>query len=411
MKGWGAWTIIVFLVFLLVGCSFGGSFSSLGAASVDPSFSRGVNDFGLRLLKGLRQRDEKNVFLSPVSIELALSMAANGARGETQREMHTALGFGTFVREEVNANNLALLRALRVSGSGVTLSLANSLWAREGIDFFPEYIEAVRHFYGAEVKTVNFANPQTISLINQWVREKTQGAIKDIINRLPDNAILALLNATYFKGKWTTSFDPARTQVLPFFLEGGGQKEIPMMWREGSFPYLETESLQVIRLPYTQERFGMYIFLPKEQEDMGAFLEGLSVETLENYITALTEKEGEVYLPRFRVTFERTLNEDLQALGMERAFDPEGADFGDMLSVSLDANAYISEVKHKVLLEVNEEGTVAAGATSVTISITAVLPEYRFVMRVDHPFFIGIRDEETGVLLFLGVVGNPEELS
>lgn len=411
MKRWSLLVVVGWIVVFAVGCSLENPFSSLGAASVDPLLVRGVNGFGLCLLRDLRRGQGGNVFLSPVSVELALSMAASGARGETQREMYTALGFGSLSREEVNTGNLALLQALKISGSGVTLSLANSLWAREGVGFFPEYLEMVRRFYEAEARIVDFANPQTISLINQWVREKTQGAIKDIINRLPDNAILVLLNATYFKGKWKTSFDLARTQSLPFFFGGGGQKEVPMMWQEGSFRYLETESLQVVRLPYARERFGMYVFLPKEREGVDALLEGLDVSALEGYIAALTEKEGEVYLPRFRVTFEKVLNENLKALGMEKAFDLERADFGDMLPVSPEANAYISEVKHKSLLEVNEEGTVAAGVTSVIIGLTAVSPEYRFVMRVDHPFLVGIRDEETGVFLFLGVVADPEELS
>ncbi|MGQ9622236.1 MAG: serpin family protein [Candidatus Caldatribacteriaceae bacterium] len=411
MKRWSLLVVVGWVVVFAVGCSLENPSSSLGAASVDPLLVRGINGFGLRLLRDLRQGQGGNVFLSPVSVELALSMAASGARGETQREMYTALGFSPLSREEVNTGNLALLRALKISGSGVTLSLANSLWAREEIDFFPEYLETVRHFYEAEARIVDFASPQTIPLINQWVKEKTQGAIKDIISRLPDNTILVLLNATYFKGKWKTSFDPAKTQSLPFFSEGGGQKEVPMMWQEGSFSYLETESLQVVRLPYAQECFGMYIFLPKEREGVDALLGELDMSTLEGYIAALAEKEGEVYLPRFRVTFEKTLNEDLKTLGVEKAFDPERADFGDMLPVSPEANAYISEVKHKSLLEVNEEGTVAAGATSVIIGLTSVSPDYRFVMRVDHPFLVGIRDETTGVFLFLGVVADPEELS
>ncbi|MCD6155465.1 MAG: serpin family protein [Candidatus Atribacteria bacterium] len=254
---------------------------------------------------------------------------------------------------------------------------------------------------------MDFANPQTVALINQWVREKTYGKISKILDQLSDWDVLVLLNAVYFKGKWEYTFDATNTQPLPFYSSQGTQ-DIPTMWQKGSFDYFENQTLQAIRLPYADERFSMYIFLPRAQEGLQELLTALTADSLINWIQSMEEREGEIYLPRFRLSFERSLNATLQNLGMRLAFDPQNADFGAMLPIP--PNVFLSEVKHKSILEVNEEGTTAAAVTSVIVGITAILPEERFVMRVDHPFLLLIRDEESGLFLFLGAVENPEAL-
>lgn len=394
------------LVFFASGCLIGGTLPS-GSASLDPGFAQNINTFAIELLKALWEEQEENLFISPASIELALSMAANGARGATQLEMLESLEFAPLEMNAVNQHNANLVKALNLRNGKVTLSLANSLWTREGVPFYEDYLQTVQQFYQAEAHQVDFANPQTVALINQWVREKTYGKISEILDRLSDWDVLVLLNAVYFKGKWEYTFDPANTQSLPFYSSQGTQ-EIPTMWQKGSFDYFENQTLQAIRLPYADERFSMYIFLPRAQEGLQELLATLTANSLINWIQSMEEREGEIYLPRFRLSFERSLNTTLQNLGMRLAFDPQNADFGAMFPIP--PNAFLSEVKHKSILEVNEEGTTAAAVTSVIVGITAILPEEPFVMRVDHPFLLLIRDEESGLFLFLGAVENPEAL-
>lgn len=394
------------LTFALFALAFSGCFFGFSqeVATLDSGFTLGMNDFGLRLLRTTWEKEGGNVFISPASLELCLAMIAHGARGETQREIYDALGVSG-LGERVDEENRKLVASLNLATSGITLKTANSLWAKEGMPFYEAYLRAIKDLYRAEGYTVDLADPATLSRINDWVRTKTQGTIDRILDTLPANAILVLLNATYFKGTWEKAFDPERTQNLPFTTPQG-VKNVPTMWQQGKFLYLENEAFQAVRLPYTGKLLSMYIFLPKEYDGLWGLLETLDAQSLGSFIGAMEEKEGEIFLPRLRVTFEKTMNDVLGELGIQRAFDPYGADFSGMLPVSPEYNAYLSEVRHKTFLEVNEEGTEAAGVTSGVIAITAI-PFDRFTMRVDHPFFLCIRDERTGALLFAGAIENP----
>ncbi|MCS7241084.1 MAG: serpin family protein [Candidatus Caldatribacterium sp.] len=372
--------------------------------AIDPNFVLGTNDFGLRLLRTVWQQERGNAFVSPVSLATCLAMVAHGAKGATQEEIYRTLGV-LALRERVDEESRKLIASLDFLSSGITLKMANSLWVEKNAPFFETYLTAIEDFYQAEGYTVDLTDPATLPRINDWVRTKTQGTIERILDSLPENAVLVLLNATYFKGQWAKAFDPEHTENLPFTTLQGS-KDVPTMWQRGEFAYLETDTFQAVRLPYTQEALSMYIFLPKERDGLSALLEALDAQGLASFIDAMQEERGEVFLPRLQVSFEKTMNDVLRELGMVRVFDPYGADLSGMLPVSPAYNAYLSEVRHKTFLEVNEEGTEAAGVTSGIIAITAMYPD-RFIMRIDHPFFLCIRDERTGVLLFVGAIENP----
>lgn len=396
----------LFLTFTLFALAFSGCFLGFSQeiATLDSSFTLGINDFGLRLLRTTWQKEGGNVFVSPASLEICLAMIAHGARGETQREIYDALGVSD-LSGGVDEEHRKLVASLNLAIPGITLKTANSLWAKEDMPFYEAYLRAIEDFYQAEGYAVNLTDPATLSRINDWVRTKTQGTIDRILDTLPANAILVLLNATYFKGTWEKAFDPKCTQDLPFTTPQG-VRNVPTMWQQGKFLYLENEAFQAVRLPYTGKLLSMYIFLPREHNGLQGLLEALNAQNLSSFISAMEEKEGEIFLPRLRVTFEKTMNDVLRELGIQRAFDPYGADFSGMLPVSPAYNAYLSEVRHKTFLEVNEEGTEASGVTAGVIAITAISFD-RFTMRVDHPFFLCIRDERTGVLLFAGAIENP----
>ena len=217
-----------------------------------------------------------------------------------------------------------------------------------------------------------------------------------------------LINAVYFKGRWTAEFDKKLTQDQDFHLADGSVKSHPMMRREDKYRYLKTDDLQAIRLPYGEDRFALYVFLPRSEQSLAEFVGQLTPETLDDRLMQMHRRKGEIVLPKFKHEYEQNLNTVLGALGMDIAFDPGRADFYRMLDSPIDMAFYISEVLHKTFVEVNEEGTEAAAVTSVRMTLTAMAPEDDFQMTVDRPFFYMIRDDETGAVLFMGVVTDPE---
>lgn len=362
------------------------------------------NHFGFNLfLEIVKSEGESNIFISPSSMAIALSMAYNGARGETQKAIAQTLNFSGMSLAQVNEANRALLGFLETLNQEVQLSTANSLWLAESFDVNPDFIANNKEFYGAEIGKTNFENDKAVPLINNWVRENTNGKIETIINGLSPNSVMVLLNAIYFKGNWEQKFDELETKEQPFTSADGTAKNLPMMFLSSSFPYFENELFQAVALPYGEGRASMYVFLPKAEVGLAGFYQQLNNENWQNWMLQFDYGEVELGLPRFKAEYELKLNDVLKALGMEIAFERGVADFSDMLNTS--QQLFISEVKHKAFVEVNEEGTEAAASTAVTITLRS-LPR-RFKMKVDRPFFIAITDNETGSILFMGSITNP----
>ncbi len=379
--------------------------------SFDPALSGAVNKLGMKLFAELLEED-KEIFISPASIALALAMTCNGARGETRDAMAGVLGIEGVELENFNEHNQALLYMLQHADPSVNLRIANSLWMREGMQFDAAFVERNEAFYGASIRELDFDSPEAPGTINEWVSEQTSGKIEDLIEPPIDPlTILFLINAIYFQGEWSKAFDPEKTFEDTFKLPGGDTKTVPFMSRSGEMAYYEEDSFQAVRLPYGEKKdLAMYIFLPSEnanlQEFFGFFAEKSWNEWRESFSTA----EGQLFLPRFSLEYEKSLNEVLAALGMEIAFDPERADFLDMVSWEKDPGLYISKVKHKAVIEVDEKGTEAAAATSVEMRLTSA-PASSFNMKADRPFFFLIHDRETDAVLFMGTVTDPGRLA
>ena len=210
-----------------------------------------------------------------------------------------------------------------------------------------------------------------------------------------------LINAIYFKGTWLVEFRPEDTVERPFHLEEGGVQPHPMMAQSGKFSYLEGDGFQAVKLPYVNPEIGLYIFLPNTDTTLDRFLDGLGHQDLEAWMRDFARREGEVVLPRFKMEYESELNETLGALGMGIAFGST-ADFS---GIAGDQGLFISRVRHKAVIEVNEEGTEAAAATAVTV--IAGLDENAFKLVADRPFFFAIRDDSMGALLFAGLLREP----
>jgi serine protease inhibitor len=359
--------------------------------------------FAFKLFAKLAQHERgKNIFISPTSVFLALAMVYNGAAGETQRGMAEALELAGMSLDQVNRAGAELLRSLRSIDPQVRLAVANSLWGRQGLAFDREFLRRCVEFYSAEVQTLDFADPRALAAINGWVRQHTDGKIEKILDQIDDATLLVLLNAIYFKGKWTRPFDRQRTEERAFYLLGGGQKQLPLMTQSGEFQYCEEPGFQAISLPYGGERLSMYVFLPKERGGLAAFQQRLNDTSWNTWLRQFRKTEGTIALPRFKLEYEVTLNQALQTLGMAAAFS-QRANFAGMGAGVLK----IDEVRHKTFVEVNEEGTEAAAVTAVTMMRASFVPKRTFRMVVDRPFFCAIRDNQSGAILFMGAIVEP----
>lgn len=372
------------------------------AAGAETAVVRATNGFAFRLFAQLAPEGRENVFISPASIATALAMTYNGAAGDTRAGMARALGVEGLSLEAVNAGHAALADALRQAGPGIHLSVANSLWADPKTAFRAEFVTRCKDSYQAPVENVLFSDPGTLARINGWVGERTAGKIQDLLKPEDLNADtrLVLLNAIYLKASWETRFDPAHTHDAPFHLPDGGERTVPMMGRNGTFRCLETPEFQAVRLPYAGSKLSMYLFLPAKGNSLADLRKRLDPDALQRWLSRFSERKGRVALPRFRLSWEAELGKPLADLGMAVAFTP-AADFREMCSGA----TYISKVRHKTYLDVNEEGTEAAGSTAVVM--TRGRDPDDFHMRCDRPFLCAIRDDATGVLLFLGAVVDP----
>ncbi|MEW6127671.1 MAG: serpin family protein [Acidobacteriota bacterium] len=373
--------------------------------NLDPKFMTANRQFGFKLYAELAKHSaNKNIFVSPASILFALAMAYNGAEGETAEAMRKAMQLQNFKLEDLNAANQALKKMLETADPKVQMQIANSLWVKQGAHFNPTFATANQTFYNAEARELDFLSPAAAATINRWVNDNTRGKIDKIVDQIDRDIILFLINAIYFKGQWTKTFDPKNTREENFTLGSGQQKRVPMMTQSGSFEYFENDKFQAITLPYSNRLFEMVIFLPRANTSLADFHKSLTAENWQSWTTQFRAKEGSISLPRFKSAYEVELKAALGALGMGQAFT-DTANFSKMFQPP--QSVAISQVKHKAVVEVNEEGTEAAAVTSITMRTTSLGPP-PFRMVVDHPFFFAIREKQSGAILFMGSIVEPK---
>ncbi|MEH1898228.1 MAG: serpin family protein [Nostoc sp.] len=365
------------------------------------------NKFGFKLFSQVLKDDtgERNVFISPLSVASALAMTYNGASGSTQQAMAKTLELQGMNLPEINSSYAAVLKQLLENpDTKVQLSIANSLWANQDVSFAPDFLKRTQDFYQAKISNFNFKDAAASNIINNWVKENTKGKITKIVEKIEPNQVLFLINAIYFKGNWSNEFDKNKTAQHPFYITSNRRRQYPMMSQEGDYRYYESEEFQAVSLPYGKDgKTSFYIFLPKQNSNLKALYQNLNFETWEKWMTQFNKQKGFIRLPRFKTDYEVTLNDALKSLGMEEAFSNK-ANFSGM-----GKNFAISQVKHKTFVEVNEEGTEAAAATSVGIVATSLREEPEpFRMIVDRPFFCAIRDNQTGNILFMGSIIEPQ---
>jgi serine protease inhibitor len=354
---------------------------------------------------------DSNLFISPLSISMALGMAYNGAGAVTQTEMQHALALDGMTLDDVNRSNQSLIALLRGLDPRVAFTIANSVWYRQGFTLLPTFLSATRTYFAATVQGLDFSSPSAAPTINNWVSSATQGKIPAIVPDPIGNDVVAyLINAIYFKGSWVTRFDKSRTGPGGFYLRTGGTASVPTMSHGGEVPVRSSSNggISIIDLPYGGGAFSMTILLPRDPGGIDSLVPALSGERWSAWRSALNaateDTVPDLYLPKFVLTYGLSMKGVLVALGMPSAFDPNGAaDFTRMAALPAGA-LFISEVRHKATVDVNEEGTEAAGATSVEFVVKGTHPS---PLRVDRPFVFMIRERFSGTILFMGRVMNP----
>ncbi|MCX7795395.1 MAG: serpin family protein [bacterium] len=401
-------SIYLFISFLLLITLLGQlSIPNNALASKDVStLVSGNNSFALELYKRLAI-EKGNIFYSPYSISSALAMTYAGAKGETAKQMAKVLRF-TLPQERLHQTFNELSRLLQSNTKDYQLSIANALWGQKDYKFLKEFIDLTNKYYEAGFKEVDYINTkareEARQMINKWVEDKTNGKIKDIIKTddIDELTRLILTNAIYFKGKWESQFDPKNTKNMPFYVSENVKIETPTMYQKARFNYGEDEEVQILEIPYAGKDLSMVVILPKPNISLSKIERTLSAKKLKAWLSLLSEKEVEVYIPRFKIEKRYVLNEVLKKLGMVDAFDMMKADFSGMTPKP---DLYITSVIHQSFVEVNEEGTEAAAATAVIMGTKAVIMP--IVFRADRPFVFFVRDKRSESILFMGRLAEP----
>ena len=371
------------------------------------------NAFAFDLYQVLAEDDEENLFYSPYSIAMALAMTYAGAEGETEQQMADTLRI-TLAEPTVHAAFNALDRSITQRGAeveeeigaGFELNVANAIWGQAGYPFRAEYLDLLARHYGSGLRTLDFrTSPEAArEAINEWVSQETEGKIEELISRggLSELTRLVLTNAIYFKATWKHPFTEELTEELPFTTLAGDDVTVPMMKQTVQIRYAEGETYQAIELPYVGSFMSMIVVMPDEG-GFEAFEGSLDAERMDGVIDTLENQDVALTMPKFEYDASYQMAETLSAMGMPDAFSPEEANFSG-IDGSMDL--FIQKVIHKAYVSVDEEGTEAAAATGVTVGVTSA-PAEPVQVTLDHPFVFVIRDIESGTILFVGRVLNP----
>ncbi|MFA5536513.1 MAG: serpin family protein [Bacillota bacterium] len=333
---------------------------------------------------------DRNYMFSPLSIKMALAMAAAGAEGDTKKEILEVLGIGDL--DGFMGFSKQLIKDYSENDK-VALNIANSIWLNEeyypGADFSKTYKETIADYFYGESSKVNFTN--AVAKINGWVNEKTKGKIPTLVE---DSDFLAyLVNAIYFKGEWARQFNENATKPRDFTDRNGVKTELNFMNQVEYFDYYGDAALQMVRLPYKDGKTSMYVALPETKE-----------LDLISYIEKMKSTKVDLSIPKFRTELSVWLNDVLKHLGIVEAFVPRAANFKPMFTgVEKGENVFISDVVHKTFIEVDEHGTEAAAVTGIGMKVTGMpMPVEPVVFTADRPFTYFIYDDLNQEILFMG---------
>jgi serine protease inhibitor len=361
-----------------------------------------INTFAFQLFGRISERiRDHNIFISPFSITYVLVLLNLGSNGTTRQEIAQVLGIQNVELNEANTAYAHLQQQLTKYGEQEVLSLANSLWVKQQEQLKPEFIRSSKDLFNAEVLNVNFANSNAANIINEWVNQKTNQKIPEIVCQedLNSDTIVMLLNAIYFNGRWKNSFNKSATRKADFTLANSQLKSVEMMNQSGEYEYFQDEDYQAIVIPYQNDTISIVILLPDRQSSLDTLQQQLDNNLWQQWQNQFSRQQIYLSLPRFKIEYEDSLMEDLQGLGLGIALG-RSANYQNMCNEQI----AISDIKHKTFMEVNEEGTEAAATTGVLMQ--RILGRTSSMV-IDRPFFCVIKHNRTGVILFMGAIWEP----
>lgn len=366
-----------------------------------------VNGFGFDLLATASSETSANVIVSPLSVHTNLSMLAYGATGETASEMRSVLRTDAISEADLGEMWATLLRDIGGRSSKQTLATANALWVRDDIVLQQSFAEADRQYFGARIVSAELTAPDTLRDINAWAEEATRGEIAEVVDEIPEETILCVLNAVYFEGEWATKFDRDDTGPADFTLVDGSTTTVDLMHLTEDLPYYADDTLRATRLEYRGGDSSCYVFLPEPgvtiAETLGYLADG-GFDGARESLAGPGELEVVVALPTLKAEYSAELTPTLSAMGMPRAFDPVNAEFAG-LATGAQQPVSLGTVLHRVKVSVDEEGTKAAAITFSTG--TEACEGAGPIVYCDRPYLFAIVDEPSGAILFLGVVNDP----
>ncbi len=384
------------------------------APAVDPqdiqTLVSGNSAFLFRLYPLIQPKD-KNFFFSPYSISEAMGMVYAGASGDTANQISDVMKF-ELPPEKLHPTFNAIDQELATHDKGEEgshLVIANSLWAQKNRPFLQSYLDRLGEDYGAGIYLVDYINQteEARNAINQWVNEKTEEKIPEIIAEGSSSRLtrMILVNAIYFKAAWETPFAPELSHRDYFFFLTGGQTMTDMMMQTDKYAYIKTATYEAIELPYKGGGVSMLIIMPTTQE-FANVEKGLNYEFVNSVESALQPQNIALTMPRFKIESSFSLSEALIDMGILNAFAPIGANFS---GIDGTRDLFLDKIAHKTFINVDENGTEAAAATAVTMKAASVESEQPLNVAIDHPFIFIIRSRQTNTILFVGRILNPAE--
>lgn len=401
--------LIFFALMLVWSCGVSDSEDSNGLGReltlTEKKIIEADQSFSIDIFKEIVVQDtSENMFISPLSISVALGMSLNGAKGDTFDEMREALVLGRTELDDINKGYNSLIELLTNADPKVVMEIANSVWTNEGFNVENEFSTALEQYFEAEAKALDFLEPTSVDVINGWVADKTHNKIETVLASIPPTAIMYLINAVYFNGTWKYAFDTESTSERRFTLLDDSFVTVDMMNQQNSFPFLVSEEVQMVDLPYGDGMFSMTMLLPAEDIPINEFIEkDFSFEKFTGWLGRLEDDTVGVFIPKLEIEYKVTLNNMLKSLGVETPFTQEA----DFTGINKSGELFISSVLHKTFLKMDEEGTEAAGVTVVEFGVTSIGESSFPTIRFDRPYIFVLRERSSGAILFMGKIGNP----
>jgi serine protease inhibitor len=401
--------IIISLIFFRCEDQFitPGEKKEINLTTAEQKISSSSGIFGLKLFKEINNYEgDKNIFISPLSISMALGMTLDGASGSTYDSMKSVLELNGLTEQEINESYKNLIDILTNLDPKIIFNIANSIWYRNTFAFLQDFVNTDRKYFNAEVSGLDFNDPASVDIINNWVNENTNGKIPAIIDKISPEMVMFLINAIYFKGEWKYQFDKDYTKNDFFTTTNGSQVSCKMIQQGNNFNYFSNDLFQAVDLPYGDSSFSMIIFLPLQNEDINDVINQFSETNWNLWLNSFSVNEGNLRMPKFELKYDIKMKSILSVMGMGIAF----SDFADFTKMYSEGGLTISEVVHKTYVKVDEEGTEGAAVTSVEVGATSVGGNPKFFMRIDRPFIFVIKDNQTNTILFIGKIINPSEM-